>query len=357
MGHILHFSVEGIRGAVPLDETMYLVRMVRIDDSGNKSYGVAGYLNLHGTLIPVYSLRKLFGFADRPPRTTDNLIITRVGDSDVALWVDETFVVREDYLPVDDDSGKEPVIPGVSVLPDGLVVLRDVGRFLAYQREKGSDTVSGIAKGLHDIMMTDLNISIDHHGRADYDRDMAILEERALELAQPEEVTREISSIDVLTFQLLYLEYAVELRYVRESVLSREITPVPGAPEHILGVLPLRGEIIPLIDLRVLLSIPEKGLTDLNQVIVLTDGVLTFGILSDQITGIISLPRNSIRPPDSTVSAKNPGYILGFSSDSLIVINAQEILSDPAMIVDDSREQALCPTSSSSCREPDIRPA
>lgn len=357
MVHILHFSVEGIRGAIPLDETMFLVRMVMIHPSPGKSYAVAGILNLHGTLIPVYSLRKLFGFTDRPPRLSDNLIITRCDESVVALWVDETFVVREngDFPAFEKFDSSAQVIPGVTVLPDGLAVISDISRFLEYQRENFPGPISGIAKGLSDTMMTDLSLI---GSKSDTDNDEhvnAVLIERAQELAKPVEILEEVSSIEVLTFQLVYQEYAVDMKYVRESVLSREITPVPGAPEHIIGVLPVRGEIIPLVDLRVLLSIPEKGLTDLNQVIVMTDGVITFGVLADQITGISSIPRDTIKSPDLLISPGKPAYILGIASESLIVINAGAILSDPDMIVDHSREHTICPTSASACREMSIR--
>ncbi len=353
MVHILHFSVEGIRGAIPLDETMFLVRMVMISPSSEESYGIAGSINLHGSLVPVYSLRKLFGFSNRHPRLTDNLIITRFGQSVVALWVDETFVVRVDEISpgYEIQNPSVQVIPGVSVLPDGQVIISDITSFLDYQRKNNPGPISGIAKGLDDTMMTDLNLNEGINDTNDSEYAISILKERAEELAKPAEIPQDVSSLEVLTFQLVYHEYAVDMKYVRESVLSREITPVPGAPSHIYGVLPVRGEIIPLIDLRVLLSIPEKGLTDLNHVIVMTNGVITFGILADQITGITSIPRDQIGPLESTVLSKKSSYILGFAFDSLIVINVGEIFSDPDMIVDHSRENSICPTSASSCRE------
>ena len=349
----LYFFVEGIRGAIPLDESMFLVRMVMMGPASEDGYGIAGTINLHGTLIPVYSLRKIFGFSDRTPRLTDNLIIKKLGTSEVALWVDETFVVRDERItPIPDSSDSSvKVIPGMTVMPDGLVIITDIENFLNYHRINHPTPLSGIAKGLSDSMMTDLNAEIGSSDILHDDQVLSILKKRAVDLAQPEEIPHEYSSIEVLKFQLVYQEYAVDMKYVRESVLSREITPVPGAPDHILGVLPVRGEIIPLIDLRILLSILEKGLTDLNHVIVMTDGVITFGILADQITGISSVPQDQIGPPDPMIAPRKPVYILGIAPGSLVVINAGEILSDPDMIVDHSREHTICPTAVSSCRE------
>ncbi|MFH0968271.1 MAG: chemotaxis protein CheW, partial [Methanobacteriota archaeon] len=325
MVHILHFSVEGIRGAIPLDETMFLVRMVMMKPSSEEAYGIVGTVNLHGILVPVYSLRKLFGFSYRSPRLTDNLIITRFGQSLVALWVDETFVVRRNEFSYEYESQSlsDQVIPGVTVLPDGMVVISDINRFLDNQRKKIQVPVSGIAKGISDSMMTDLNLSGNISDINDAEHVISILKERAEDLAKPEVTPHEIAKIEVLTFQLVYHTYAVDLKYIRESILSREITPVPGAPSHIYGVLPVRGEIIPLIDLRVLLSIPEKGLTDLNHVIVMTNGVITFGILSDQVNGITSISKDQLGPHNPMISPDKLRYILGITSDSLIVIDAE----------------------------------
>ena len=99
---------------------------------------------------------------------------------------------------------------------------------------------------------------------------------------------------EVSRFNRMYQEFAVDMKYIREVIQTSEITPVPGTPDFIAGICSVRGEIISLVDLRTLLSIPEKGLTDLNRVIVLTDGNLTFGLLADQITGIGTLKTGDI---------------------------------------------------------------
>ncbi|MFA5268498.1 MAG: chemotaxis protein CheW [Methanoregula sp.] len=162
-----------------------------------------------------------------------------------------------------------------------------------------------------------------------------ILEERAKKIAAPEAGAIETGIVEVLRFQITYQEYAIEMRSVREVILTGEITPVPGAPPFISGICAARGQIISLVDLRVLLSLPEKGLTDLNRVIVITDGHITFGILADNITGLGSIPSSLIVMPDPGMAPSWEKYLKGYVSNSLIVLDAAAILADPALIAED----------------------
>jgi len=163
-----------------------------------------------------------------------------------------------------------------------------------------------------------------------------ILEERARRIASPEEMEDETGFLELLRFQLSYQEYAIEMRYVREVVLTGEITPVPGAPPFISGICAARGQIISLVDLRVLFALPEKGLTDLNRVIVMTNGQITFGILADSITGIGTIPATSVNPPDPGLLPAAKRYLKGRAGSSLVVLDAAAILGDPALVVEDT---------------------
>jgi chemotaxis signal transduction protein len=163
-----------------------------------------------------------------------------------------------------------------------------------------------------------------------------ILSERAKRIAVPESGTTETGIVEVLRFQLAYQEFALGMRYVREVILTGEITPVPGAPPFISGICAARGQIISLVDLRVLLSLPEKGLTDLNRVIVMTDGHITFGILADNITGIGTIPSSLILMPDPGSAPSWKHYLKGYVGGALIVLDAAAILADPALVVEDS---------------------
>ncbi|MDD1730210.1 MAG: chemotaxis protein CheW [Methanospirillum sp.] len=338
MVHVLHFSVNQIRGALLLDDSMYLVRMAALDLVSVDTPGVAGTLNLHGFRIPVYSLHKFFGFPDRSPQLTDSLIIAKTGPYKIALWVDQTYVLTDEMMVTDPGVTGEDAVPGMTILPDGVVFIHDLPVFLDAWKTNDQQKIGMVLK---ELSFREENHR-DHIQSQDeicsLEKTRRVLSERAAELAKPEGTPSETTSLEVLSFKLVYRDYAVEMRFVREVVLTREITPVPGTPLHIIGVCPVRGEIIPLVDLRVLLSIPEKGLTDLNQVIVLTDGAITFGILADQITGMTVIPVDEISHSNSQIPLGQPDFILGVDTEERMVINAAAIMADPTMVVDQSGE-------------------
>ena len=157
---------------------------------------------------------------------------------------------------------------------------------------------------------------------------------RAYELSLPQNAGPGRKFEEFLWFRLMYQEYAIAMHYVREVILTGEMTPGSGNPDFIAGICAIRGEIISLVDLRGLFGLTEKGLTDLNRVIVITDGALTFGILADNITGVGTIDRDQL----SSESDRTPidrKSLLGSLGKSTIVLDASALLEDPRMIIDE----------------------
>ena len=138
--------------------------------------------------------------------------------------------------------------------------------------------------------------------------------------------------VEVLKFRLAYQEYAFSMDHIREVVLTGEITPVPGTPKYITGICAIRGEIVSLVDLREFFEIRGKGLTDLNRVIVITDGTITFGILADFITGIGMIKKEMLAPVRPGQTQIGEKYLLGAVND-LIVLDVARLMADPAMVI------------------------
>jgi purine-binding chemotaxis protein CheW len=315
MTHLLLFSVDGISCAIPLDDTCTVVRMVQ----PTPGPGVIGTIDFHGRIMPVISLRELFELPDRPFRLSDVLIIAQAG---VAIWADGTSGVKE--LPY----ALTESIPGVAFAEGDLVVIHDLSRLLVALA--AGQPLPSLHPGTQERTTAELV------EEPEDERVHALLAERAISLAQPENEVHELDLVEILRFRLMYQEYAIEMKYIREVILTGEITPVPGTPDYITGICALRGEIISLVDLRSLFAIPERGLTDLNRVIVLANGTMTFGILADHITGIGTIPVSQISPPDPGSSSISEHYLLGIVNGSLIVLDAGAILADPKMVVQDS---------------------
>lgn len=333
MERFLFFSVEAIRCGIPLDDALAMIRMVGITPHPVTKKGEIGTIDLHGEILPVYSLRYLFGFKERRPLLSDNLIIIQIGLEKAALWVDKTYIIQKGEMETEPRFTSEhlqTMIPGLRILRSDFVIIFDLIDFFesaVYSPTRLADIIkpdkNSIRQVYHDNEMRD------------YPGIEKELEERARELAFPQEITEKPPLIEVIRFNLTYQEYAVDMKYIREVIQTSEITPVPGTPEFIAGICSVRGEIISLVDLRILLSIQEKGLTDLNRVIVLTDKTTTFGILADQITGIGTIKSDEIQPCPAECTSAWRQYCTG-TLGSLTVLDAAALLTDPRMIIDDS---------------------
>jgi chemotaxis signal transduction protein len=107
--------------------------MVQLGPVPESRPGLAGTVNLHGQIIPVYSVRSFFKMPDRAPRLTDMLIIAQAGHDCIALWADETHVIQQSPVlsaPAGSGEQGQPVVPGVDLTVDGTYLFIDLFRFL-----------------------------------------------------------------------------------------------------------------------------------------------------------------------------------------------------------------------------------
>ena len=323
MTHLLSFTAGRVSCALPLAAVRQVVNMVELQAPAGEHPGEVGTMNLHGRTIPVYSLRRLLGLSDRPPRSADLLIIAHAGMDCVALQVDAVKGVWADTISPPPMTGPSSS-PGAILTEEGEILIYDLPLFLA-------------AGGSVPLPLPPGTAGEDGPPR-DPEKESAILADRARVFSQQKEEPRETTSPELLTFQLADQEYAIRMQYIREVFIIREITPVPGAPDFIAGIGAIRGEIISIVDLRTLFSIPKRGLTDLNRVIVLSDGEVTFGILADYITGIGIRPSDHLTPVEPDMTPIDRRYLIGVTGGSVIVLDAAAILADPGMVIDETRK-------------------
>jgi purine-binding chemotaxis protein CheW len=166
-----------------------------------------------------------------------------------------------------------------------------------------------------------------------------ILRKRAGELARqagPEGVG---ATLEVLEFLLSYETYAIEISWIVEAYPLRELTPLPGTPPFVLGIINVRGRILSVIDIRVFFDLPKKGLTNLNKVIILRSGEMEFGILADEIIGTRSIPLKELQPPLSTLTGIREDYLKGVTRERTALLDGEKLLADRKIVVHDEIEE------------------
>jgi purine-binding chemotaxis protein CheW len=133
MMHHLLFSVDHMRCALPLTSVRIVLQMVQLGPAPESRTGLAGTVNLHGQIIPVWSVRSFFKIPDRAPLLTDKLIIAQAGRDSVALWVDETHVIQQSPVlpaPAESEEKGQPMVSGLEMTADGTYHFVDLSRFL-----------------------------------------------------------------------------------------------------------------------------------------------------------------------------------------------------------------------------------
>ena len=140
-------------------------------------------------------------------------------------------------------------------------------------------------------------------------------------------------TLSVVEFGLVPERYAVAERFVGEVLPLSEITPIPGAPAFIMGVINLRGKIVSLVNLKIKFSLKEKGLTDFNKVIILSNENMEFGIVADTIVGNRSISLDSLSPAPLTLDKRSAELVIGISPDGVILLDADRLLKSNQLIV------------------------
>lgn len=160
-----------------------------------------------------------------------------------------------------------------------------------------------------------------------------VLKARAQALAREPAQAQPADALELVEFALAHEKYGVETSFVREIHPLTELTPLPCTPAFVLGVVNLRGEIVSVIDIKKFFDLPEKGLTDLNKVIVLRSDTMRFGILADAVLGVRRIPAAEIQPSLSTLTGIREQYLKGVTSERTVVLDAEKLLADERIVV------------------------
>lgn len=173
---------------------------------------------------------------------------------------------------------------------------------------------------------------------ADPGRDAELLRQRAQALARPAEAEVTVATLEVLEFGLADERYALPAAGVDEVLAFEQLTPLPGTPPFMLGIVNVRGRMIAVIDIRKFFGVPERGITDLHHVILVHGHGLEVGLLADSIVGLRSLAVPSLLPTLPTLHGIRGDYLMGVSGDRLIVLDLDRLLADPRIVVDDEAD-------------------
>jgi len=128
--------------------------------------------------------------------------------------------------------------------------------------------------------------------------------------------------IQLVVFELAGESYGVEISRVQDINRMQEITEIPHAPESVVGVINLRGRVIPVVDLRTRFGLPPAEHTKSTRIVVVQMGEEPIGMIVDAVSQVLRIPTKIIEPPSPVLSSVDSRYLRGIAKleDELVIL-------------------------------------
>ena len=310
--YLVSFHLGDEHYALSISDVSEVVRIGEIVEMPQSPAYIPGYMALHSSLIPVVDLRLRFGATAEKAATLSSP--NRDG------WLDDEIDPRR------------VIVLSSADITFGLLADR-VSRVLRVP-EKNIMAAPGMLDSSREQYIQEI-------ARLDGDRRLLLLltpsrlfsgEERKAVQTPAEESegipgttgsTAEAESgteRQVVCFGIEDEEYGVDIDQVREISYFGSVTVVPNAPAYVCGIVNLRGDVLPVIDLRLLFGHERRNAEEQKCVIVLEhDGTRT-GLLVDEVSEVVSIPEHVIEPAPVSLSSGT----MGDFADGIAVLDTGE---------------------------------
>ncbi len=134
-----------------------------------------------------------------------------------------------------------------------------------------------------------------------------------------------------LTFRLDVEDYGLEIRHVKEIISIQKITDVPDLPDFVKGVINLRGQVIPTLDLRLRFGLPFKEYDERTCIIITHMSDIPVGVIVDTVNEVLDIPAETISPAPSVQKGVAHRFIQGLGrvgDEVKIILNAEKLLHE-----------------------------
>lgn len=134
-----------------------------------------------------------------------------------------------------------------------------------------------------------------------------------------------------VTYKLGEETYGINVMQVQEVLRYTEIAPVPGAPDYVLGIINLRGNVVTVIDTRSRFGLPSSDISDSTRVVIIESDDQVVGILVDSVAEVVYLRSSEIDSAPNVGTEESAKFIQGVSNRDgqlLILVDLNKLLSD-----------------------------
>jgi purine-binding chemotaxis protein CheW len=280
---LVSFTVAEQEYAISIEDTQEIVQVPEhIIHVPHAESHVLGVMTLRNRLLPLVSLRRMFGLPFREANEHSRIVVISVGNSSVGVVMDSVNeVLRVSKNDVD-------TMPAMLARGEDMSEITDICRL-----DGGKRLVS--------------IISADNMFRHNAVLDALKAVEKMQDDSMSNDAEKTIIEDDeqMVVFRLDKEEFGVPIESVQEIVrVPNELTHVPRTPSFIEGVINLRGAVLPVIDQRRRLGLPTLERSEQQRIMVfLFDGVRT-GFIVDSVAEVLKVPKSAIEPAPNLSSSQ-----------------------------------------------------
>ncbi|OZG72864.1 chemotaxis protein CheW [Hahella sp. CCB-MM4] len=137
--------------------------------------------------------------------------------------------------------------------------------------------------------------------------------------------------LQYVTFQLDHETYGINVMQIQEVLRYTEIAPVPGAPDYVLGIINLRGNVVTVIDTRKRFGLTESEVTDQTRIVVIEVDNQVVGILVDSVAEVVYLRQSEMETAPNVGNEESAKFIQGVcnkNGELIILVEFEKMMSE-----------------------------
>ena len=145
-----------------------------------------------------------------------------------------------------------------------------------------------------------------------------------------QEESKHDESMQLVSFTVGDEAYGVNIAKVQEIIRMPEITHLPQTDDYIKGIINLRGNIIPIIDMRMRFNMSETQYSDITRVIVLSIQEKLIGIVVDSVSKVLEIAANEVEDAPDIINGLSKEYINGvgkIDDNMIIILDTDKVLT------------------------------
>ncbi|VEP12065.1 Chemotaxis signal transduction protein [Hyella patelloides LEGE 07179] len=308
---------------------------------------IIGVLYLRDRTIPVMHLDRRLGQSIQECRLSDRVIVIQWKAIEIGIIVNEVLDViniESNFLEPEPDYGREhhintAFINKIATILDTSIILLNTEALIRQPDEVAgviaeADTLENQAlepEGKAPILSNFFDLYCPQTSEIEQDT----FRQRTKELQLPLEIGETDGSIPLAVFSLGKEYLGCDLAVVKEFIDIDKVTPIPCCPKHIVGNINLRGEIIPLVDIRSVIHFAEAE-KPATQAIIVQINDISAGIVVDEIFDVVHINQEQLSPTPTGVAAEIKKYFHGmaiYEKNLLSALDLAKIFAEGNLVV------------------------